>query len=600
MRNMKAMFLLGAMGGFVAPLWAAGTLSSTDNGALQELYQSFKVTGTEAPDWLVAELFPGSGDGGVAPLFSDDDDTEDGHNPANAKIIDSLPYSDHERTTSSSGASNAVPASAYANPSLCAQVGDFYTGSARDRSYRISLDAPTSLDIDLCNAGFDCVLGVFAANGSSLGACVARDDDGCGANRHSRILSCTLPTGTYFIVVDGSGSQTGVYTLDVDVAECSDPGYPDGYDVALEDEGNGMDTNGGCNDNHGDDDDDDDEDANLEVVADGSMLGGSTWADDGDRDEDWYELVLNESGTIHAAVATGCVPMEVRVLDAGCLDGTEYASAQVAAGASASAATACVPSGVYRVLVRPQGTSGYPDSGFHHYGLGITVENCVLPCEGPLELVCGDVVNAAAPTANSFTAGEESCTGGSHNGFDHEYALSIAQECDAVITMDNHGSMDAVLLLRTDCADAASCIAGADATSDGAPEQLTVRLQPGTYTVIADFHNQGGEAYTLTVDCTAVEQVAIDGEPTGFTLQQAVPNPFNPATTLAYHLNETGPVQLKVYDLLGHEVATLVDGMGEAGSHSVVFDGNCLASGVYIYTLQASGQVESRKMILAK
>lgn len=588
MNRFTTICVLGAVGGLVAPLFAGQTLDASQDGALQDLYQSYKNTQSDAPEWLVAALFPQAGDD-LGALSGDDDEEEDGdgHNPANAKIISALPYSDHERTTNASGANNAVPASAYATPTLCDETGTFYTSTARDRSYRIQLTEATRLDIDLCNAGFDCVLGVFEAQDDNLGACVARDDDGCGANRHSKILSCLLPAGSYFIVVDGSGTQTGVYTLDVDVAECADSGYPNGYDVSIESEVNGMDNNGGCADEA------------FESLVPGSMLGGGTWADQGERDTDAYELVLEEDGRITATLATGCVPMEVLVLAGNCQDDEPLVMAQAASNGQCQAQSACLPAGVYHLVARPQDLHGFPAEGFFHYGLNVEVESCSLPCEAPLELLCGDVVNANAPTVNQFSAAPESCTGGAHEGFDQEYALTITQESDVALVMDNHGSLDAVLLLRTDCADASTCIAGADATTDGEAEVVNARLAPGTYFIIADFV-EGGEAYTLEVLCTAVEQVGMDEVPEVFQLHPAAPNPFNPSTQIAYALVETGPVQLKVYDMLGHEVATLVDGLREAGNHVATFDGRDLASGVYLYTLRSAGHMETHKMVLAK
>jgi hypothetical protein len=88
--------------------------------------------------------------------------------------------------------------------------------------------------------------------------------------------------------------------------------------------------------------------------------------------------------------------------------------------------------------------------------------------------------------------------------------------------------------------------------------------------------------------------------PSAFALSQNVPNPFNPSTTISYTVAETGMASLKVYDLAGHAVATLVDGMVEAGNHSVVFDASELASGVYLYTLQSGASVQSQKMVLVK
>lgn len=85
-----------------------------------------------------------------------------------------------------------------------------------------------------------------------------------------------------------------------------------------------------------------------------------------------------------------------------------------------------------------------------------------------------------------------------------------------------------------------------------------------------------------------------------FRLNNAYPNPFNPTTVISYYLPEAGFVSLKIYDILGKEIASLVNEKKEAGSHKVAFNAKDLASGMYIYTIQANGQVQSKKMLLLK
>ncbi len=85
-----------------------------------------------------------------------------------------------------------------------------------------------------------------------------------------------------------------------------------------------------------------------------------------------------------------------------------------------------------------------------------------------------------------------------------------------------------------------------------------------------------------------------------FNLEQNYPNPFNPGTSINYTLAEKSNVTLKVYDVLGKEVATLVNASQDAGKHSVSFDGSDLASGLYIYTLNAGNYTSSKKMMLLK
>lgn len=85
-----------------------------------------------------------------------------------------------------------------------------------------------------------------------------------------------------------------------------------------------------------------------------------------------------------------------------------------------------------------------------------------------------------------------------------------------------------------------------------------------------------------------------------YNLGQNYPNPFNPSTTINYSLAERSVVALKVYDVLGNEVASLVNTTQEAGTHSVKFDASKLASGLYIYTLNAGDFTSSKKMMLLK
>lgn len=88
--------------------------------------------------------------------------------------------------------------------------------------------------------------------------------------------------------------------------------------------------------------------------------------------------------------------------------------------------------------------------------------------------------------------------------------------------------------------------------------------------------------------------------PTEVTLAQNYPNPFNPSTQIRFTLDAERQTSLKVYDVLGREVAVLVDGVRPAGTHRVTFDASTLAGGVYVYRLQADGKVLSRKLTLVK
>jgi lysophospholipase L1-like esterase len=88
--------------------------------------------------------------------------------------------------------------------------------------------------------------------------------------------------------------------------------------------------------------------------------------------------------------------------------------------------------------------------------------------------------------------------------------------------------------------------------------------------------------------------------PGGYELGQNYPNPFNPVTIIKYSIPKSSHVSLKVFDVLGNEVATLVNGMRQTGNYAVSFNGKGLASGVYVYQLKAGGFTSTKKLVLLK
>lgn len=99
---------------------------------------------------------------------------------------------------------------------------------------------------------------------------------------------------------------------------------------------------------------------------------------------------------------------------------------------------------------------------------------------------------------------------------------------------------------------------------------------------------------------TAVEQVPDNSVPRTYTLSQNYPNPFNPTTNIVYTVPKSGQVTLKVYNILGQEVVTLFQGFQNTGKYIATFDAAKLASGVYLYRLQAGNTTLTKKMLLMK
>ncbi|NWG29313.1 MAG: T9SS type A sorting domain-containing protein [Ignavibacteriaceae bacterium] len=104
----------------------------------------------------------------------------------------------------------------------------------------------------------------------------------------------------------------------------------------------------------------------------------------------------------------------------------------------------------------------------------------------------------------------------------------------------------------------------------------------------------GGAPDKISVDPPSSEM------PTEYSLMQNYPNPFNPVTTISYLLPKNGLVTLKVFDILGTEVTSLVNETQEAGSYSVTFNASQLPSGIYFYTLTSNNFMSTKKLILLK
>jgi Secretion system C-terminal sorting domain len=85
-----------------------------------------------------------------------------------------------------------------------------------------------------------------------------------------------------------------------------------------------------------------------------------------------------------------------------------------------------------------------------------------------------------------------------------------------------------------------------------------------------------------------------------YKLEQNYPNPFNPSTMIDYSIKNDGMVTIKIYDILGREVKTLIDEYKPAGNYKVNFDASSLTSGVYLYKLISGKFVDVKKMILLK
>jgi hypothetical protein len=118
-------------------------------------------------------------------------------------------------------------------------------------------------------------------------------------------------------------------------------------------------------------------------------------------------------------------------------------------------------------------------------------------------------------------------------------------------------------------------------------------------TPVSQWPGQDSCYHITTAGLTAVADVP-DEIPSRFALAQNYPNPFNPTTTIGFDLPARTNVSLRVYDMLGREVARLVDGVQEAGRHETQFNAAAMPSGVYFYRLTAGEFSQARKLLLLR
>ncbi len=133
------------------------------------------------------------------------------------------------------------------------------------------------------------------------------------------------------------------------------------------------------------------------------------------------------------------------------------------------------------------------------------------------------------------------------------------------------------------------------------PDELGISLNwdgyDGIY-YVADVSYDVAELFDGVEGCPATADA--DEQYMAFELGQNWPNPFNPVTSISFQLPETQHVRLGVYNLFGERVALLADGLMESGSHQISFDGSNLASGIYVYALQAGNRTITKRMTLIK
>jgi Predicted xylanase/chitin deacetylase len=138
------------------------------------------------------------------------------------------------------------------------------------------------------------------------------------------------------------------------------------------------------------------------------------------------------------------------------------------------------------------------------------------------------------------------------------------------------------------------------AMQNGLPVHSSIITVDSIAYVMFDVVPDGGDITLRKNETTGIRNHQQTSIPNLYYLAQNYPNPFNPTTQINYSIPQSGYISLKVYNLLGTEVATLFAGVQKAGNYAATFDGHGLASGVYLYRMKANNFVETKKLILLR
>jgi len=170
-------------------------------------------------------------------------------------------------------------------------------------------------------------------------------------------------------------------------------------------------------------------------------------------------------------------------------------------------------------------------------------------------------------------------------------AAFVNGECRAIseVKLNSEGNAFATLVINGDKEEEVSFKIFDAKKKEAFGSNLKMKTKPGT--TIAGIQEL---PFTFV---TGVEDPIL---PTTTTLMNAYPNPFNPETRIRYSLNKSQHVSLKIYDVLGKEVITLVDDTKNAGYYEVSFDASGLPSGIYFYRMQSGDYVSVKKLLLLK
>ena len=195
-----------------------------------------------------------------------------------------------------------------------------------------------------------------------------------------------------------------------------------------------------------------------------------------------------------------------------------------------------------------------------------------------------------------FNGTNPGCDGSGCHALEDGLVSASVTGLDVAITVNTTSSVAGELV------DANGTVVAVNNSTGNNPFTLTAP-GPGTYTVNAGFKNPNPRRWdSVTVDISLTDVGENHSSPTEFRLYDNYPNPFNPSTNIKYTIPQTSFVSIKVYNILGKQVAEPVNEYLNSGTYTLNFNSAQynLSSGVYFYTIKAGNFTSTKKIILTK
>lgn len=334
-----------------------------------------------------------------------------------------------------------------------------------------------------------------------------------------------------------------------------------------------------------------------------------------------YSVTITQMTTASAAVANATFNIEFFVRQGNALGGpvgsgpgsssagwTSLGVFPVTQGSTSSGVSLLFPTPA--IVINPGDTAGvamvFSGVGPRYFGTGSPPLGNY--SNTGLTLVTGDVRSVPFTPSGSWFSSRE-LVGEIH--YDAVVPVELVSFSASVIQLNNENSVELSWMTVTELNNSGFNVERKTQNTDwvniGFVDGHGTTTEAQSYSYVDKNLSSGSYSYRL-------KQVNFDGSFTyhqlseiveissisAFILSQNYPNPFNPATMISYQIPKEGQVSLKVYDMLGNEVATLVNEIKPAGEYQVEFKAGTLASGIYFYSLQAGSFMETKQMMLVK